>query len=149
MISFKTFLSEAFDKPYPIRINATDNPKEFMHFEFEDIDDTPYECGIAINRTVGSNKKIVTISFGVRNKKGTDAMYPTGKSSNPMRVYATIGAGLKQFIKGRDDIDYIQYEAAHSSTIKVYRRFAHIIAKQVNGRVIDDRDREMYIKVRE
>ena len=30
MISFKTFLSEAFDKPYPIRINTTDTPKEFL-----------------------------------------------------------------------------------------------------------------------
>lgn len=146
MITFKQYLAEAFDKPYPIRVYESSNPKEIMFFEFTDVDGVTFECNISTNRTVGSNKQVASIRFGIKGERGTAAVYPSGKSSNAMRVYATIGMALKKFLQGNQDIDFIMYEAAHSKTSKIYSAFADRIAKSVNGTVID-RGVEKWIRI--
>lgn len=129
MITFKQFIAESFDRPY--KTNVIYNEDKKMVFTFHDDE----QIGYKVEFCVGYYGE-VDINLLSNGKRGEAKMSPwlTGNAKSPLRVYATIGHHLQEFVlERRDIVKSISMEYVQNRTRPVYERFGKRIAKQLGG----------------
>ncbi len=136
MLSFKQYLTELFDKPYPFKKNPSLSSRFETGYNF-DTGDGVYDAIIAYTPLSLGNGTApldaAEISFG-KEKGGSYNLMPVGSDiKNASRVYATVAEILKLAIKTGPKVDVIYFTAAHARTVPLYQRFAKQIAKQLGG----------------
>lgn len=130
MIRFKQFIAEAFDSSYPYK--ELNNPYKELNnrYTFTDKDNFNYEVILKTNE-----HNMLIIDFAMKNRDGLYIVDPTGKSSNALKIYSTIGKIIEQYISNRDDITAIKFSAYSPKTHKVYDGLANLIARKLGGKV--------------
>lgn len=127
MITFKTHLAEAFDRPLPYRKISN------KAYVFDDI-----IVKFDTNKIPVDNTKTI-ISFGSIENRGNLSLervvYSLTKnrtSKEAMGVYATVWAIINEYIKTSNMKagDLIEFVAADARTIKLYTKMTENLAKR-------------------
>lgn len=137
MKTFKQHLSESLSSSYPVDVDTSDN--ETHVFQFSDDSNNEYE-GLFSRSPNTDGSVSIFVEFMSRPIKTVDGTrqrtsytsQPTGRASNPVKVYATIGSQLKSYIR-KHPADYIYFTAVSDRTLRVYEMLGKRIANELDG----------------
>lgn len=131
MITFKQHLSESLSSSYPVDIYQLS--ERGCEFYFKDKDGTLYH--VELDRLIRPNGIGLAIDFKAKIAgNNTYTMGITGRSSNALKVYSTIGNQVRKYIK-QYPVDKILYVAASERTFNAYALLAKRIASELNGTI--------------
>lgn len=131
MIPFAQHIEESLNSSYPYKKNQWGASEALVQFIADDI--TTF--GVVIHRTSTMMAKEIEVYFYQRLPDGHDTMYPTGNIKNALKVYATIGKVIKEYID-EYPVNNIKFVAASKRTREIYQQLSLRIAKNVGGVVI-------------
>lgn len=124
MITFKQFILEVFDNPYPLESEYHSRYSSRSIFK---VDDITYIISLDLNMT----ELDVTLIAQVNGKQ---TVLPTNLSKSPSRVYATVYTAIKKFVEQhRQKIRRIKLEAVAGRTKPLYEKLAKKLAKDIGG----------------
>jgi len=124
MITFKQFLAEAFDRPYPF-------DKEIHR---ESLSQSMFKVdGVAYIIDLNNDYRDINVTL-MAYIDGEYTVLPTNISKSPNRIYATVYVALKKFMNmHKGEFDRIRFEAVVSRTRPLYEKLAKRFAADTGG----------------
>lgn len=124
MITFKQYLEEAFDRPYPFDKEIQGRSTSRSIFT---VDDVTY----IIDLNIDYGDMDVTLTAQINGKH---TVLPTNISKSPSRIYATVYVALKKFMDmHKGEFSRIRFEAVVGRTKSLYEKLAKRLAADTGG----------------
>lgn len=126
MISFKQFITEAFDSSYDVKRSNTGTT---YRADFTDENQVIYRT--SLNYDSGH----VIVDF-MAIKDGVADVMVTGGAANSLKVYSTIIKEIIRVVKQHPKTKIVYFSSADPRTVRLYGKLAEMIRKRLGGKSV-------------